>query len=162
MPKTIRIPIPPNVALLLSRQALNEYSLACEAALLAADHCGVSDAPSPDALAHLRTCRVRVIAAEEALKLVAGADGTAAACTLSVDGADRDLVGALAGTTLDRLSAGLEASEEEILAAADSIRRLRALLDELGISRERPAAQDREVRPARPSGRGDGHLTIVG
>ena len=161
MPKPLPIRIPADVTLLLSRQALSEYALACEAAELAADHCGVSDAPSPAALAHLRNCRQRVIAAEDALRLVAGADGTGAACTVSIDGADRDLIGTLAGTTLDRLSGDLEASEEEILAVADSIRRLRALLDELGTRRERPAARDREVRPAPQPGRGSGHLTIL-
>lgn len=161
MPKTLRIRIPADVALLLSRQALSEYSLACGAAELAANNCGVSDAQSPDALAHLCTCRVRVIAAEDALKLVEGAVGTAAAYMVSINGPDRDLIGTLAGTTLDRLSGDLEAPEEEILAVAHSIRRLRELLDELGTRRERPAARDQDARHAPQASQGNAHLTIL-
>ncbi|MDP8910380.1 MAG: hypothetical protein M3N47_14970, partial [Chloroflexota bacterium] len=143
MPNTLRIRIPADVTLLLTRHARSEYSLACETAALAAEHC-VSDAPTADALAHLCDCRVRVIAADDALKLMGGADATGAACTVSIDGPDRDLVGTLVGATLDRLSGDLEASEEEILAVADSIQRLRAVLDELGTRRDRPAARDQD------------------
>lgn len=160
MPNTLRIRIPADVTLLLTRHALSEYSLACETAALAAEHC-VSDARSPDALAHLCDCRVSVIAGDDALKLVAGADATGAAYTVSVDGPDRDLVGMLVCATLDGLSGDLEASEEEILAVADSIQRLRAVLDELGIRRDGPAARDQDARHAPPAAGGNGHLRIL-
>lgn len=131
MRRTLQIPA--DVTLLLSRQALSEYSLACEAAQIAAEQCGMARTPSPECLAILRDCRARVMAAEGALTLVADAIVTREGRMVSLDDPGRHLIGTLVGTALCRMSANLEAPEEEILAAADRIQRLRALLHELGI-----------------------------
>ena len=122
--------IPADLALLLSRQALCDYSLACEAAQAAAEGSGAATSPTPAATAHLRDCRTKVKASEEALRVIGDDVATRSACDASLD-RHRLLIAGLVGTTLDRLCGELEASEEEILAAADRIQRLRALLEQL-------------------------------
>lgn len=122
--------IPADLALLLSRQALCDYSLACEAAQAAAERSAVATSSTSDAIAHLRDCRTNVKASEEALRVICDDVATRAACDASLD-RDRLLIAGLVDTTLDRLCGELESSEEEILAAADSILRLRALLEQL-------------------------------
>ena len=122
-----------DLALLLSRQALSEYAMACEAAQRAAERFGAAHRPSADALADLGNCRASVIAAEAKVKLVVDALATRQVGRVSLDRASSELIGTLVCTALDRLSADLEASEDEILAAATRIQRLRAVLDELGV-----------------------------
>lgn len=116
---------------LLSRHALSEYSLACEAAHIAAEQYGVAEHPHPDGLGLLRISRANVICSEDTLKIVGDAVHTHTIANVSLDDCDRALIGKLAGTALQRLTEDLEATEEEIIAAADRIMRLRALLDEL-------------------------------
>jgi len=121
--------IPADLVLLLRRQALSDYALACEDARSAAEQC-IASIPTADALVALRSCRARVSDAENALDALGDdvADRDAPDVTVS----DRDLVITRVEIMLGRLSRDLESSETEILAAADSIKRLRALLDELG------------------------------
>ena len=138
--------IPADVALLLSRQALCDYSLACEAAQAAAERSGAARSPTPAAIAHLRDCRKKVKASEEALHVIGDDAATRAACDASLD-RHRRLIAGLADTALDRLCGELESSEEEILAAADRIQRLRALLEQLDLPEHQvvgpPAVADR-------------------
>ena len=123
-------PIPADLALLLSRQALCDYSLACEAAQAAAERSGAATNPAAPTIAHLRACRTNVAQSEEALDVIGDDVATRALCDASLD-RHRLLIAGLVGTTLDRLCGELESSEEEILAAADRIQRLRALLEQL-------------------------------
>lgn len=122
-----------DLTLLLSRQALSEYSMACEAAQRAAEQCAAPEHPSADALAELGNCRASVIAADAKVKLVVDALSTG---KVSLDRASSALIGALICTALERLSADFEAPEDEILATATRIQRLRAMLDELGVRNE--------------------------
>jgi hypothetical protein len=130
--------------LLLSRQALGDYSVACEAAQIAAERCGATTNPSPDTLEQLRTCRGRVVAAEEMLAVVGDDLATPAAWIASRHGPHRDVVVRLVGTVLDRLCGGLESSEDEIVAAARHVQHLRAWLDELGPPRPGLHAPDND------------------
>ena len=75
-----------------------------------------------------------MIAAEHALSLVVDDLATRQPSDLSLDGGHRAQIATLAGAALDRLCTSLEASEEEILTAADTIQRLRTLLDELSFA----------------------------
>ena len=138
-----------DLTLLLSRQALSEYSLACEAAQRAAERCAAPDRPSADALADLGNCRASVIAAEAKVKLVVDALAARETGKVSLDRAGSELIGTLICTALDRLSADFEASEDEILATATRIQRLRAVLDELGV----------QTADARQAGRGSRSVT---
>ena len=124
--------MPADLMLLLHRQALSEYSLACESAQIAAERCGAVQSPTADARAELRNCRARVIAAEDALDLLADDVATRETWDVSLDDRSRDLITRLVGTALDRVGDDFEASDQEILDAADRIQRLQALLDELG------------------------------
>ena len=72
-----------------------------------------------------------MIAAEHALSLVVDDLATPQPSELSLDGHQREQIATLAGTALDRLCTSLESSEQEILTAADTIQRLRTLLNEL-------------------------------
>ena len=125
-----------DLTLLLSRQVLSEYSMACEAAQRAAERCAAPDRPSADALADLGNCRASVNAAEVKVKLVVDALATRQAGKVSLDRASSELIGTLVRTALDRLSADFEASEDEVLATATRIQRLRTVLDELGVRHE--------------------------
>ena len=125
-----------DLTLLLSRQALSEYALACGAAQSAAERCGSLDRPPAHAFADLRSCRARVTAGEATLKLVVEALATREAGNVSLDAASSDLIGTLICTTLGRLSADFEASEDEILATATRILGLRAVLDELEVGHD--------------------------
>jgi len=122
--------VPPELLALLSRQALGDYSVACEAAQAAAEQSCAAKRSSPDATARLRDCRTHVIAAEEVLDLL-GDDPVTAACDASLDGRRRLLLAGLVGLALERLCEDLESSEEEICAAAARIEGLRTLLDQL-------------------------------
>jgi hypothetical protein len=133
---------PSDLSLLLGRQALCDYSVACEAAQIAAERCGAATCPSPDTLEQLRTCRGRVVAAEEMLGVVGDDVATRKAWIGSLRGRHRDLVAGLVGTVLDRLCGSLESSEDEILAAARHVQQLRALLDQLEPPRPVLHAQD--------------------
>ena len=147
MPTTVDLAA--DLALLLSRQSLSEYAMACEAAQRAAERCAASDRPSADALADLVNRRASVIAAEVSLKLVVDVLAARQAEKVSLDRASRELIGALICTALERLSADFEASEDEILATATQIQRLREVLDELGV----------EAADARQAGRGSRSVT---
>jgi hypothetical protein len=135
-----------DLSLLLSRQALCHYSVACEAAQIAAERCGATKSPSPDTLRQLRTCRGRVVAAEEMLDVVGDQIASPEAWIGSLHGRRRDLVVILVGSVLDRFCDGLESSEDEILAAARNVQHLRALLDELGPPRAENAGPARDPR----------------
>ena len=138
-----------DLTLLLSRQALSEYSMVCEAAQRAAERCGAPDRPAAEALADLANCRASVIAAEASLKLVVDVLAARQAEKVSLDRASSELIGALISTALERLSADFEASENEILATATRIQRLRGVLDELGL----------ETADARQAGPGSRSVT---
>ena len=73
----------------------------------------------------MRDCRARVNAAEHALELVTDAVSTGQ--PWKVETTERHLIATLLGVALERQSADLESTEEEILATADRIPRLRAL-----------------------------------
>lgn len=124
-------PVPAELLRLLRRQALGDYSVACEAAQAAAERSGAAARPSPGAISRLRECRTNVIAAEEVLDLLGDDAATRASCDASLDGRQRLLIAGLVRTALERLCEDLESSEEEICAAAARIRGLRALLDQL-------------------------------
>lgn len=130
MPSPNPLRIPADLTQLLSRQALSDYSTACGAAENAAEQCARASSSRCDPL-ELRDCRARVIAAEDALRLLVDDLATREVCDVPLNDRHRALMGTLVGTALDRLCSSLESSEEEILAAADRIQRLRALLDEL-------------------------------
>lgn len=126
MPTTLQIPA--DLTLLLSRQVLSEYSLACDAAQFAAEQCAIPDHPSDHARSQLHGCRARVNAAESMLDLVS------TACPgrpwkVSLQRPDRHVIATLLATELKRQSADLESTEDEILATADRIPRLRTLLE---------------------------------
>ena len=123
--------VPTELLLLLNRQALGDYSMACEAAQAAAEQSGAAHRPSPDASSRLRGCRANVMAAEEVLDLVGDETATRASCNGSLDGRRRLLIAGLVGTALERLCEDLESSEEEICAAAARIQGLHTLLDQL-------------------------------
>jgi hypothetical protein len=124
--------VPAELAGLLSRQALGDYSVACEAAQAAAEQSGAATRPSPDTNSRLRDCRTQVIAAEEVLDLLGDDMTPRRSCDASLDGRRRLLIVGLVGTTLARLCEDLESSEEEIRAAASRIQGLRTLLEQLG------------------------------
>ena len=126
MPTTLQIPA--DLTLLVSRQALSEYSLACEAAQTAAEQCAIPDHPSQHARGQLRGCRARVNAAEHVLNLVSTVP-PGQPWKVSLQSPDRRVIATLLATVLKRQSVDLELTEEEILAAADRIPRLRMLLD---------------------------------
>jgi hypothetical protein len=121
-----------DLSLLLRRQALCDYSVACEAAQIAAERRGATKSPSPETLERLRTCRRRVVATEEMLDVVGDDVKPPGAWIGSLHGRHRDLVVGLVGSALDRLCGGLESSEDEVLATARKVQHLRALLDALG------------------------------
>lgn len=149
----ITVDLAADLTLLLSRQALSEYSMDCEAAQCAAERCGVPARPSAHALADLGNCRTRVIAAEATLKLVVDALAAPEAGKVSLDRASSELIATLIYTAVDRLAADFGASEDEILATATRIQRLRAVLDELGLKTadaHRPGRGSRSVTSARP------------
>lgn len=131
MPLTDALDIPADLTLLLSRQALCDYALACEAAQDAAERCAAAKSPSADVFAQLRDRRERVLATEEALTVIGGEDATRHGADRSLASRHRDLTAMLIRTALYRLRGHLESSEEEILTTADRIQRLRALLDTL-------------------------------
>ena len=131
MPLTEALNIPADLTLLLSRQALCDYALACEAAQDAAERCGAAKSPSSDVFAQLRERRERVLATEEALTVICEDDAARRPTDRSLDSRHRDLTAMLIRTVLYRLRGHLESSEEEILTTADRIQRLRALLDAL-------------------------------
>ena len=126
MPTTLEIPA--DLTLLLSRQALSEYALACDAAQIAAEQCAIPDDPSQDAHGLLRDCRARVNAAEHVLNLV-GTLSHGQPWKVSFQSPERHAIATLLATVLTRQSADLESTEDEILTAADRIPRLRTLLD---------------------------------
>ena len=145
MPTTLQIPA--DLTLLLSRQVLSEYSLACDAAQTAAEQCAIPDHPSQHARGQLRGCRARVNAAEHVLNLVSTVS-PGQPWKVSFQSPDRRVIATLLATELKRQSADLELTEEEILAAADRIPRLRTLLDS---ARRSPptATPPREARAPR-------------
>ncbi|MDP1848265.1 MAG: hypothetical protein Q8K79_10785 [Solirubrobacteraceae bacterium] len=124
--------VPAELSALLSRQALGDYSVACEAAQAAAEQAGAATGPGPDAVSRLRDCRTDLIAAEEVLDLLGDETATRRFCAASLDARQRLLVAGLVGITLERLCADLESSEEEICAAAARIQGLRTLFEQLG------------------------------
>ena len=126
MPTPLQIPA--DLTLLLSRQVLSEYSLACDTAQTAAEQCAIPDHPSQHARGQLRECRARVNAAEHVLNLVSTVS-PGQPWKVSFQSPDRRVIATLLATELKRQSADLELTEEEILAAADRIPRLRTLLD---------------------------------
>jgi hypothetical protein len=142
-----------DLSLLMRRQALCDYSAACEAAQIAAERCGATKSPAPDTLEQLRICRARVVVAEEMLEVVGEGVATQKAWIVSLPGRHHDLVVGLVGIMLDRLCGSLESSEDGILAAARDVQRLRALLDELGPPRAVPPAQDTEGGAVSPTPR---------
>ena len=123
--------VPAELVGLLSRQALGDYSVACEAAQAAAEQSGAAKRPSPDTISRLRDCRTKVIAAEEVLDLLGDDTTPRRSCDASLDGRRRLLIIGLVDTTLARLCEDLESSEEEIRAAASRIQGLRTLLEQL-------------------------------
>lgn len=126
MPTALEIPA--DLTLLLSRQALSEYSLACDAAQIAAEQCAIPDHPSQHACGQLRKCRARVNAAEHVLNLV-GTVSPGQPWKVSFQSPERHVIATLLGTELTRQSTDLELTEDEILATAGRIPRLRTLLD---------------------------------
>lgn len=126
MPSTLDIPA--DLTLLLSRQVLSEYSLACDAAQLAAEQCAIPDHPSQHARGQLRECRARVNAAEHTLDLVSTVS-PGQPWQISLRSPERHVIATLLATELKRQSADLGLTEDEILATADRIPRLRTLLD---------------------------------
>jgi hypothetical protein len=126
MPTTLEIPA--DLTLLLSRQVLSEYSLACDAAQSAAEQCAIPDHPSEHARSQLRECRARVNAAEHVLNLVSSV-APAQPWKVCFQSPDRHVIATLLGTELKRQSADLGLTEDEILATAGRIPRLRTLLD---------------------------------
>ena len=126
MPTTLEIPA--DLTLLLSRQVLSEYSLACDAAQIAAERCAIPDHPSQHARGQLLECRARVNAAEHMLNL-ASTVSPGQPWQVSFQSPERHVIATLLATVLKRQSADLELTEEELLAAANRIPRLRTLLD---------------------------------
>jgi hypothetical protein len=126
MPTTLEIPA--DLTLLLSRQALSEYALACDAAQIAAEQCITPDHPSPHARAELRECRARVNGAEHVLDFVSAVP-PGQPWKFSFQSPERPVIATLLGTVLKRQSTDLESTEDEILATAARIPRLRTLLE---------------------------------
>jgi len=128
-PKTLQIPA--DLMLLLRREALSDYSMACDRARIVAEYCVAATNPSDDALGDLRSCRARVGTAEEGLDLLGAGAGGGEALDVSLNGRRRDLIAAHVRIALDRISTDFESSEQEILEAADTIQRLSAMRDTL-------------------------------
>jgi hypothetical protein len=128
MPRSLTIP--PDLLLLLRREALSDYSVACERASIAAEQC-VAVTSRPGVLVNLHTCRARVIAADQALDVVGDDVATAEEWDVSLDDPNRDLISARVSIALQRVSGDLDSSEPEILEAADTIQGLRVLLAKL-------------------------------
>ncbi len=120
--------MPAQLALLLTRQALSQYALACEDAQFAAERCAAANDPTPDELAQLCEHRMRVMTAEATLGLLPYDVGTREVWDVSLDATQHDLIVALVGSSLNQVCGELESPEKKILAAAETIGGLRALL----------------------------------
>lgn len=120
-----------DLMLLLRRQALSDYSLACANAQIAAERCAAVTSVTNEMVAELRTLRATVVLAAEALELVGDDVATPAPWDRPLDDRSRELLAARIRSALGRVSGDLESSEHEILDAADKIERLRAMLEEL-------------------------------
>jgi len=125
-PTTLQIPA--DLTLLLRRQVLSEYALACEAAQSAAAQSAIPDHPSERARDQLVGCRARVNAAEHVLNLVSTFP-PGRAWKVSSQSPDHRVIVTLLCTALRRQSADSELTDEEVLAAADRLLRLPTLLD---------------------------------
>lgn len=120
-----------DLMLLMRREALSDYSLACANAQIAAEKCAAVTSATSEMVAELRTFRATVVLAAEALELVGDDVAAPVAWDLPLDARGRELAAARIRIALGRVSGDLESSEHEILDAADKIKRLRAMLAEL-------------------------------
>jgi hypothetical protein len=119
---------------LMRRSALIDYENACDNAQHAAARC-IDDGPERD-LGEFARCRAEIARGEAALELIGADITTDAPLKVVLDDRARDLIAALIERTIYLTIDALDMApdEEQVLAAADSARRLRDLLADLELT----------------------------